>query len=71
MFPDSPATVACGRTYLPMALGNAQLSFGNGMIMRGSVMPDETEFGRLMKQSDQVNGGNSQCVCRMGETHRG
>lgn len=29
-------------------IAHAQLSFGNGMIMLGSVL--DTEFGRLMKQ---------------------
>ena len=31
---------------------HAQLSFGNGMIMLGSV--SENEFGRLMKQPDEI-----------------
>jgi uncharacterized glyoxalase superfamily protein PhnB len=32
-------------------IAHAQLSFGNGMIMLGSVLKNETEFGRLMKQA--------------------
>ena len=41
-------------------VAHAQLSFGNGMIMLGSVMPDEKEFGRLLTQPDQIEGGNTQ-----------
>ena len=33
-------------------VAHAQLSFGNGMIMLGSVMKNETEFGRLMRQPE-------------------
>ena len=29
-------------------IAHAQLSFGNGMIMLGSVLKNETEFGRLI-----------------------
>jgi uncharacterized glyoxalase superfamily protein PhnB len=39
-------------------LSDAQLSFGNGMIMLGSVV--DSEFGRLMKQPDQINGAETQ-----------
>ncbi|HEX3876912.1 MAG TPA: VOC family protein [Bryobacteraceae bacterium] len=35
-------------------IAHAQLTFGNGMIMLGSV--NEGEFGRLMKQPDQIGG---------------
>ena len=41
-------------------IAHAQLSFGNGMIMLGSVQKDETEFGRLMKQPDKIGGGQTQ-----------
>ena len=41
-------------------IAHAQLSFGNGMIMLGSVQKDETEFGRLMKQPDEIGGGQTQ-----------
>ena len=41
-------------------IAHAQLSFGNGMIMLGSVLKNETEFGRLMKQPDEVGGGQTQ-----------
>ena len=37
---------------------HAQLSFGNGMIMLGSVA--DTEFGRLMKQPDEIGGAETQ-----------
>jgi uncharacterized glyoxalase superfamily protein PhnB len=37
---------------------HAQLSFGNGMIMLGSVK--ESEFDRLMKQPDEIDGAETQ-----------
>jgi uncharacterized glyoxalase superfamily protein PhnB len=37
---------------------HAQLSFGNGMIMLGSVL--DTEFGQLMKQPDEIDGAETQ-----------
>jgi uncharacterized glyoxalase superfamily protein PhnB len=37
---------------------HAQLSFGNGMIMLGSVV--ESEFGRMMKQPDEIGGAETQ-----------
>jgi uncharacterized glyoxalase superfamily protein PhnB len=40
-------------------IAHAQLSFGNGMIMLGSVQT-ETEFGRLMKQPDEIGGAETQ-----------
>lgn len=39
---------------------HAQLRFGNAMIMLGSVT--DTEFGRLMKQPDQVGGAETQSL---------
>jgi len=39
-------------------IAHTQLSFGNGMIMLGSVV--DSEFGRLMKQPDQINGAETQ-----------
>ena len=39
-------------------IAHAQLSFGNGMIMLGSVV--ESEFGRLMKQPDEIDGAETQ-----------
>ncbi len=41
-------------------IAHAQLSFGNGMIMLGSVLEVETEFGRLMKQPDEIGGAETQ-----------
>jgi uncharacterized glyoxalase superfamily protein PhnB len=41
-------------------IAHAQLSFGNGMIMLGSVLNAETEFGRLMKQPDEIAGAETQ-----------
>lgn len=39
-------------------IAHSQLSFGNGMIMVGSVV--STEFGRLMKQPDEIGGAETQ-----------
>jgi uncharacterized glyoxalase superfamily protein PhnB len=39
-------------------IAHAQLSFGNGMIMLGSVK--ESEFDRLMKQPDEIDGAETQ-----------
>ena len=39
-------------------IAHAQLSFGNGMIMLGSVVA--SEFGRLMKQPDETGGAETQ-----------
>ena len=41
-------------------IAHAQLSFGNGMIMLGSVLEAETEFGRLIKQPDELGGAVTQ-----------
>jgi uncharacterized glyoxalase superfamily protein PhnB len=41
-------------------IAHAQLSFGNGMIMLGSVLENETAFGRLMKQPDEIGGAQTQ-----------
>jgi uncharacterized glyoxalase superfamily protein PhnB len=41
-------------------IAHAQLSFGNGMIMLGSVLEVETEFGRLIKQPDEIGGVETQ-----------
>jgi len=40
------------------SIAHAQLSFGNGMIMLASVV--DSEFGRLMKQPDEVGNGATQ-----------
>jgi uncharacterized glyoxalase superfamily protein PhnB len=39
-------------------IAHAQLKFGSGMIMLGSVL--DTEFGRLMKQPDEIGGAETQ-----------
>ena len=41
-------------------VAHAQLSFGNGMVMLASVAKPETEFGRLMKQPDEMGGAQTQ-----------
>ena len=41
-------------------IAHAQLCFGNGMIMLGSVLEVETEFGRLIKQPDEIGGAETQ-----------
>jgi uncharacterized glyoxalase superfamily protein PhnB len=41
-------------------IAHAQLRFGNGMIMLGSAAAQETEFGRLMKQPDEIGGAETQ-----------
>ncbi|MGH8564877.1 MAG: VOC family protein [Gammaproteobacteria bacterium] len=41
-------------------IAHAQLRFGSGMIMLGSVLEDETEFGRLIKQPDEIGGFETQ-----------
>ncbi len=44
------------------SIAHAQLSFGNGMLMLGSVQKEETEFGRLMKQPDEIGGASTQSI---------
>ena len=39
-------------------IAHAQLSYGNGLVMLGSVL--ENEFGSLMKQPDEVAGAQTQ-----------
>ena len=41
-------------------IAHAQLSFGNGMIMLGSVLKVETQFGHLIKQPDEIGGVETQ-----------
>src|SRR5512145_372114 len=43
-------------------IAHAQLSFGNGMIMLGSVLKNRTAFGRLMKQPDEIGGAATQSL---------
>ncbi len=42
-------------------IAHAQLTFGNGMIMLSSVQ--DNEFGRLMKQPDEIGGTETQTAC--------
>lgn len=39
-------------------IAHAQLSYGNGMIMLGSVV--DSEYGRLMKQPGDIGNANTQ-----------
>ena len=41
-------------------IAHAQLRFGNGMIMPGSVLKNETAFGSLQKQPDEVGVAQTQ-----------
>ena len=41
-------------------IAHAQLSFGNGMIMLGSV--SDNAYGRLLKQPDEIGGAQTQTV---------
>ncbi len=40
---------------------HAELSFGNGMIMCGSIK--DTPFWRYIKQPDEFSGCETQCAC--------
>jgi uncharacterized glyoxalase superfamily protein PhnB len=41
-------------------IAHAQLTYGNGMIMLGSVLEKETERGNLIKQPDEIGGAETQ-----------
>lgn len=41
---------------------HAQLAFGNGMIMLGSV-DNDSAFGRRIAQPDAIGGRETQCCC--------
>ena len=41
-------------------IAHAQLTFGNGMLMIGSVLDKETEWGCLMAQPDEIGGAETQ-----------
>src|SRR5262249_11670451 len=45
----------------PGTIAHAQLGFGNGMIMLGSVK--EGVYDRFLKQPDEIGGGVTQSVC--------
>jgi uncharacterized glyoxalase superfamily protein PhnB len=40
-------------------VAHAQLTLGNGMIMLGSAV--DSDFGRLIKQPDEIGGSETQC----------
>lgn len=44
------------------SIGHAQLSFGNGMVMLGSVQKAETPWGQRIKQPDEVGGYETQAA---------
>src|SRR5271169_6402671 len=41
-------------------IAHAQLTFGNGMVMLGSVSAAQSEWGRLIKQPDEIGGAETQ-----------
>ena len=41
-------------------IAHAQLTFGNGMIMLGSVQSGSSEWSRLITQPDQIGGAETQ-----------
>lgn len=41
-------------------IAHAQLTFGNGMVMLGSVFARDSEWGRLIKQPDEIGGAETQ-----------
>ncbi len=41
-------------------IAHAQLTFGNGMVMLGSVTEADNEFGGLTRQPDEVGGMETQ-----------
>ena len=42
-------------------VAHAELIYGGGMIMLGSVLAEETDFGRQIKQPDEIGGFETQC----------
>ena len=42
------------------SIAHAQLRLGNGMIMLGSVSNAESDYGRLIKQPDEIGGAETQ-----------
>ena len=49
VYPNADGTIA-----------HAQLTFGNGMIMLGSVLAKDSEWGALIKQPDEIGGAETQ-----------
>jgi uncharacterized glyoxalase superfamily protein PhnB len=52
VYPDADGTIV-----------HAQLTFGNGMIMLGSATGNESAWGQLIKQPDEIEGAETQCPC--------
>jgi len=46
----------------PSLVDHAQLTYGSGMVMLGSVRAD-TSFGSHMIQPDETGGRETQCAC--------
>lgn len=44
------------------AILHAQLSFGNGMIMLGSIHASSAGYGELLKQPDEIGGAATQTI---------
>jgi len=44
------------------SIAHAQLSFGNGMIMLGSVMPDGSAWSQAIHQPDEIGGFETQAA---------
>jgi uncharacterized glyoxalase superfamily protein PhnB len=42
---------------------HAQLTYGDGMIMLGSVRKDDSVFSQLSAQPDEINGRETQSAC--------
>ncbi len=43
-------------------IAHAQLGFGNGMVMVGSVAGSASAWGRLIKQPDEIEGAETQAA---------
>ena len=44
-------------------IAHAQLTLGGGMLMLGSVQKQDTEYGKLIKQPDEIGGFETQSPC--------
>lgn len=44
-------------------IAHAELTFGNGMIMLSSTQNDESEWGNLIAQPDELKGKETQTPC--------
>ena len=42
---------------------HAQLTYGGGMVMLGSVRKDDSLYSRLSVQPDEIDGRETQCAC--------